>query len=221
MSHFTSTTPFYFEASCSHASALDPNFGMFVSTAASQLDGPSIIESVANEFSSLIPAEYLHLPLLCIYLDDEHADQFNEVKNVEPEQGCIDTVDMMQRRSTLHWETRTHNFHACTWQIHATLNLGGEWGELVLAVMSPQRVALRTLKVGDDFLLPIQAQEARSGINYRPYREHNDDALEAALLESVLLGNEEKCDEEGRRLVRLKPKVHLVVDQAGKKRPLA
>lgn len=211
----------FFEASCSQAAALDPNFGEFAAAAVDLLHGPSIIETAADEFYRLMPEMYWHLPLVWVYLDDEHDDQFDAVKGAEPYVSCLESVDLMKRRSTLHWDTPTHSFHAATTRLRRTLGLGQGWGRLVLGVMTPERVALRCFTVESDLMAAIQTQEARSGINYRQRTQHSSDAIDAALKKSVFLGNQPKHDAQGRRLVTLPAKVHVLVDGVGRRHPVS
>ena len=69
--------------------------------------------------------------------------------------------------------------------------------------MTSNQIALRSLRVDEEFVMDLQLRGTRCDGNYRPGREYHHRELAQAQKKSVLLGNTQRSDENGRKIVML------------------
>lgn len=170
---------------------LDEEFSFFVSRAVKDLSTPTVIETSSVNFEVLVPKSLRACPMWTVWLPDSFAHQVAEFANSAPRVWELTSVDLLKRRATVEWESSTHC--VCVDALNVASSIG--WAMLndsrvVVAFVTPSRMALCTLRVDEDLMLDLQLRGTRCDYNYRPVREHSPEELSAAAARSVILGNE-------------------------------
>ncbi len=185
---------------------LDEDFAEMLALAKTSLSRPALIETSASHFQVLIPASLRHCPMWVVWLGKEFADELTSICHTEPVIWEKTSIDLQRRSSTLEWQSREHTFCARADRLCDSVNNQYPFGSIVIAFMTSNQIALRSLRVDEEFVMDLQLRGTRCDGNYRPGREYHHRELAQAQKQSVLLGNTPRSDENGRKIVMLDSK---------------
>lgn len=192
-----------FSAPTAHLAYHDTEIERFVERAIAQKLPPSVFELPAWVFPYFVP-EVLHsAPMWLHWLGDGYDDVIDELAHVRVAAADHYSTDLLHRREMLAFNTTSHAFCTSARGLVSSLHCACD-NEVLSLFVSPTRFVCNPTWVSDDLLLDLNTQAHYSGTQYRPHDQFSREELSAALVRSVLLGNEPKVDDEGREIVLLK-----------------
>lgn len=181
----------------------DPEIARFVELAAAHSLPPSVFEVPSWVFPWLVPEALWNAPMWVHWLGNEYDDVIDELAHAQISFGDHISTDLLKRRQMLYWGTTTHSFCTSARGLQDGINASVK-KEVLSVFVSPTRFVSNLARLTEVDMTQLQLMQDHSGVLYRPHDWHSPKEMSAALMASVLQGNEPKADPAGRSIVLLK-----------------
>ncbi len=181
----------------------DREIARFVELATAHKLPPSVFEVPGWVFPWLVPESLWHAPMWVHWLSSEYDDVIDELAHAQVSFDDHISTDLLKRRQVLCWNASTHSFCTSARGLQDGMNTSVKQEVLALFV-SPTRFASNLARLTEVDVIQLQLMQDHSGVQYRPQDWHSRQEMSAALMASVLQGNEPKADPVGRSIVLLK-----------------
>ena len=192
-----------FNASTADLAYCDPEIARFVELAVAHDLPPSVFEVPGGVFPWWVPEVLWNVPMWLHWLGSEYDASIDELAHTQLNFTDQLSTDLLKRRQVFSWETTEHSF--CTSVSGLMDGTSAAFKSQVLSMfISPNRFASNLSRLTNVDLATLGSMRDHSGILYRPQDWCTPEEMSAALMASVLLGNEPKTDAAGRSIVLLK-----------------
>ncbi|OYQ41802.1 hypothetical protein CHU94_05365 [Rhodoferax sp. TH121] len=181
----------------------DPEIARFVALAVAHDLPPSVFEVPGRVFPWLVPEELWDAPMWVHWVGKEYAHAVDQLAHTELSFNDQISTDLLKRRQVLCWDTAAHSFCTGARGLQDGINMALKQGVLSVFI-SPTRFASNLARLTVEDVTTLGLMQDHSGTQYRPQEWHSPEKMSAALMASVLLGNEPKTDTAGRSIVLLK-----------------
>ncbi|WP_288379761.1 hypothetical protein [uncultured Massilia sp.] len=183
----------------------DTEVARFVKRATMHQLPPSVFQVTGRMFPWFVPEEYWDTPMWVHWLGDGYDHLFDELAHVYPVANLHYSTDLLKCREMLCWNTSSTAFCASgkTGGLGDTV-YSAENGDVLSVFISPGRFMFNLLQVSERLRYNLNMMSCDTGYLYEPNEQFSDEERSAALVGSVLFGNEPKVDSRGREIVLLK-----------------
>ncbi|TXH87201.1 MAG: hypothetical protein E6Q78_14860 [Rhodoferax sp.] len=192
-----------FSAPTADLAYLDPEIARFVALAVAHDLPPSVFEVPGRVFPWFVPEALWDAPMWVHWVGSRHAHAVDKLAHAELSFDDHVSTDLLQRRQALCWDTAEHSFCTSARGLQDGINTAVEQ-EVLSVFISPTRFASNLARLTVEDVTTLGLMQDHSGTQYRPQDWHSPEDMSAALMASVLLGNEPKTDAAGRSIVLLK-----------------
>lgn len=181
----------------------DPEIARFVALAVAHDLPPSVFEVPGRVFPWFVPEALWAVPMWVHWLGCDFHTSIDELATAQLSFDDHVSTDLLKRRQVLCWDTAAHSFCTSARWLQDGINMAVK--QQVLSVfISPTRFASNLASLTVEDVTTLSLMQDHSGTQFRPQEWHSPKEMAAALMASVLLGNEPKTDVAGRSIVLLK-----------------
>jgi hypothetical protein len=181
----------------------DPEIARFVALAVAHDLPPSVFEVPGRVFPWYIPEARWDSPTWVHWLGCDFHASIDELATAQVSFDDHVSTDLLQRRQVLCWDTAAHSFCASARGLQDGINMAVKQ-EVLSLFISPTRFGSNLARLTVEDATQLSLMQDHSGTQYRPHEWHSPEEMSAALMASVLLGNEPKTDAAGRSIVLLR-----------------
>lgn len=192
-----------FSATTADLAYRDPEIARFVALAVAHDLPPSVFEVPGRVFPWFIPEALWDAPMWVHWLGSKYDASIGELAHTELTFNDQLSTDLLKRRQVLCWETMEHSFCTSASGLWDGINASVK-SEVLSMFISPNRFASNLSRLTIEDAVTLDLMRDHSGILYRPQDWRTPEEMAAALMASVLLGNEPKTDAAGRSIVLLR-----------------
>lgn len=200
-----------FAADTSDIIDLDEEFAHLIRWGKAVSKRPCLIETSACNFDVMVPTLLQAMPMWVLLLPEELSGDVEHLARLDPIVSELSSVDLLKRRATIEWATKTHRVCVDTFDVLSSLSWALRTDAyVVIAFVTPTRTAVRALRVDKEFVLTAWWRGDSCDAEYLPELEFSAAELQQALVRSVVLSDEHLIEDDGaRKLVYLAGKQHL------------